>query len=476
MNNNILFVTHHNNDFDNFLPVIIGLKNKNIRVNVLALYNNCEILQNKLQDMVCRDNDIVLDSFTDFYRPFFLTGVVVKVYKNILSRNILDSKIFLNRRSYSFIVKDFFKNPMLSLLRLFRGLCNFYLRVGSLFLLDSKKLIEYLQGNKIGFVVTDMKRADSKMLGTSKWNKLFVFLRNGFLDTIRTSIFMVLEQARDNNIRVLMVPHGNYPVLHNNDINSFYTIGGYNGFKPDYLFLENKHTRELYKDISGVRGTNVLGVPRFDIDWVKKLDGYASNIKLSCGRNNSKIVLLYIVDAFPYIRDRSKLWIYHYRMNKEIISVVNELDDVEMWVKHHPRNDHRIPIESFIQPDKQGCVKQFGIGFDTNVLIANSDIVISQLSSVLLSPVILGKPVVVFEKWKELLPGVVTIFDGLKYKAVDKNSLINVLNDIEQNGYHLPTGFIEGFCKQIFPIDKIGSTMTRNYVECIEMFLNEKNA
>ena len=73
--NNILFITHHNNDFDHFLPLIVYFKkDKEIRVKNLAFNHKYILLQNNLHKYICQKQDVELDSITDLFYFNFINN------------------------------------------------------------------------------------------------------------------------------------------------------------------------------------------------------------------------------------------------------------------------------------------------------------------------------------------------------------------------------------------------------------------
>ena len=466
--NNVLFITHHNNDFDNFLPVIVALKKEGINVKILAFHHKYDILQNELQNYICTENDIVIDSVTDMYHLKLLTGFIKRLHTYILDNKILDTKILLERRNPKMMLQDFIREPATSILRMMRSICSFYLRFGSLLFMSDKKCREYLDENNINLIITDIRAIKKGQLELSRLGKIYAFIKKGFLDTLHDSMFRFMFLSREKNVKIIMMPHGTYPVPDDSVNKQLYPVEE-NGFRPDYLFLENNLTLNLYSDMGGLVETIPMGVPRYDVEWIQYIEGCIK--KAFPKENNNHKIILYIADCFPYMTDRNALWRYKYERDREILSMVNDIDDVEIWVKHHPRNDHRIPIENFIENGRRNRIKQFGINYDTNILVSHADICLSQLSSVFVSPIIMQKPSIVYEKWKELFPNARTIFDLAKYKAKDIPELLAMCKKIFSDGYIFSEEDVENYCRSIFPIENIGDTMTKKYIEKIKEVL-----
>ena len=138
-------------------------------------------------------------------------------------------------------------------------------------------------------------------------------------------------------------------------------------------------------------------------------------------------------------------------MHKDILSMVNDFENLEIWVKHHPRNPYIIQIQDYIKLDRQKNIKQFGNNVDTNILMAFSDIRLATSSTTLINPVIQKRPVIFYDKWKEKL-NATTIYDNLKYNASSKEELKNNLKKIIDEGYKIEDKFLNSFYEDVFSV------------------------
>ena len=101
-------------------------------------------------------------------------------------------------------------------------------------------------------------------------------------------------------------------------------------------------------------------------------------------------------------------------INSEILKLLNENEDIELWFKAHPR----YPSYTTIKPTDR--VRVFYNDVDTNFLLTLSDIIISPFSGVLFQPIIQGKKVIYFDIWKKYCSNdTFTVFDNTRcvYKA-----------------------------------------------------------
>ena len=105
-NKNILFITHHNNDFDHFLPLMVKLKKEKMSVKVIAFYTKWDVLKNKLHKYICDDNQIYLDEMANICHLTNFNKTLLKIYRYILENYKLE-KIKKNKQG----VKKLFQSP-----------------------------------------------------------------------------------------------------------------------------------------------------------------------------------------------------------------------------------------------------------------------------------------------------------------------------------------------------------------------------
>jgi CDP-glycerol glycerophosphotransferase (TagB/SpsB family) len=263
-----------------------------------------------------------------------------------------------------------------------------------------------------------------------------------------------------------MMHHGPYPIFwkfSENDIINYKDI-----FRPDYLAVPNKKNMDVYKNVAGLKDTFYIGAPRYDLDWINYLENCALKVyKNQIEKPKDKTVLLYLMDIFKFDRKNiEKNNQYKFEIHKDILSMVNEFDNLQIWVKHHPRNPYKIPIHGFINKKKQGNIKQFGNDVDTNILLALSDICLATSSTTLINPLIQKRPVIFYDRWKEKLDAI-TIYDNLKYNASSREELKNQIKKILDNGYKIDDSYLKSFYKDVFSILSPSTSMTELYANKI---------
>ena len=210
-------------------------------------------------------------------------------------------------------------------------------------------------------------------------------------------------------------------------------------------------------------------------DWINYLESCALKVyKNQIEKPKDKTVLLYLMDIFKYDRENTeKNNQYKFEIHKDILSMVNVFDNLQIWIKHHPRNPYKIPIQSFINKEKQENIKQFGNDVDTNILLAFSDIRLATSSTTLINPLIQKKPVILYDRWKEKLDAT-TIYDSLKYNASSNGELKKQIQKILDGGYRIDDNYLKTFYKDVFSISSSSINMTGLYVKKIKELIGQK--
>ena len=455
---NILFIAHHNNDFDHFLPLIIHLnKDKKIHSKILAFYDRNDILKNKLHNYICRINNIHLDTMIDLCFFKWINVALAKIYKHLLENTVPSKTTILN---------------------IFYQIFLRYFVMCSIFLLSDKKMKKYFKEKRIDLAVIDERSIDESLIDTN----IFIRFKNTITektDPMNHVLFRCAKKARECNIPILMMPHGPQPVSINIVETKMHKmiLNMKHPFKPDYLICCSKNDVKVHhlSNMGGIKDTSFLGDPRFDINWIKYLEKcalkvYGQKIK----KPQNKIVLLYLMDIYVY--DHNDNYRYKLELHKDVLSLVNHFPNLEVWVKHHPRKVFEIPINDFISQDRQKNIRQFGNDTDTNILLANADICVALNSTTFISPIVQKKPVIFYDRGKEKLKDTTTIFDGLKFKASSKEDLISQFKKIINNGYSIDDSFLLSLYKNVFSVDSLSESMIEKYMEKINEILREKNS
>lgn len=473
---NILFITHHNNDLDHFLPLAVHLKKgKKIHIKMIAFYTEHELLKNKLHKYVCDSNEIDFDSMIDVMNFKFLNKVIFEIYRYvIMNRKLSNPMRRLSRpapngpkQKGKALLKmvSFVQNPKVSILKMLDFILIRYVVLCSIFFVTKKKIHNYIDSNNIDLIIIDQRVIDESLID-SNVIKRFINVSSGKVDPINLVLFRFLKTSRDKKIPIFMIPHGPQPISKPNMDAKFknHIEKMKNPFRPDVIAICNKTERSSLQHMLGIKSTLMLGDPRFDLDWINYLESCALKVYGSLVQKpKDKIVLLYLIDIFLY--DPKNNEEYKVKMHRDILSLVNHFPNLEVWVKHHPRNVFEISFDDFILEDRQKCIRQFGNDTDTSILLAKADICLSASSTTLISPIAQKKPVIFYNKWKKVLPNATSIYDNLKFKASSKEELIVQCEKIINGGYTIDDSFLKSFYKNVFSLDGLSVSMVEKYSE-----------
>ena len=481
INKNILFITHHNNDLDHFLPLAAHLKKeKQIDVKILAFYNKYELLQNRLHKYICYSNNIVLDSITDFFYFNRINGQIIKAYKYAINnaKDVKSSKQTEGRlEEIEWKIAVFLKSPVDTIISFLQVLLKKYIAFYSLFLLNENKILNYIHSNNIKLAIIDHREFDESLISSNPMIN-FINVITGKTDPLNHLMFRVAKIVRERKIPILMIPHGPQPIskkildartrLRQRQI--------LKPFRPDFLVVGNKNELLLLPNIHGLKSTLFLGDPRFDIDWINYLESCALDVYSSqVTKPKDKTVLLYLMDNFTYLPEGNQE--YKLEMHKDILSLVNHFSNLEIWIKHHPRNVLRhvfeVSINDFILKERGKNIIQFGNNTDTNILSAKADICISASSTTFISPIFQKKPVILYDKWKEVHHAT-SIFDELESKASTREELIVQYKKIINGEYTIDDYVLLSFCKKVFSLDSLSESMVEKYAKNIIEIMNDE--
>lgn len=475
MTKNVLFVAHHNNDFDHFLPIIINSTKYNVDTKTIVLFNKHDVLKNRLHEYICDSNNIELDSIITMCYFKFINTLLIKIYEYILNYYKFNETNIYGHNSwfkkFTIKIKNLFLNAFeWSIIR--------YFVIISIFLLNKNRIINYIKSNEIKLAIIDHRMSEESSLNSNSF-KIFRDSMVGKNDPLNYVLFRFLKIIREASIPIIMIPHGPQPVSENIPEEKVHqrSIKIKNSFRPDYLILSSKNDLSVqsYKNILGLKSTVFLGDPRFDICWIEYLEECALKVYSNLiEKKSDKIVLLYLMDIFVYDYEDNEN--YKFQLNKDILSLVNYFPNLEIWVKHHPRKKFKLNIEEFIDKDKQNNIRQFGNDVDTNILLAKSDIVIAMSSTMFIQPIVQKKPVIFYQRWKEKLNTVTTIFDNIEFKASSQEELINQCKRILNNEYKIDEREIKKIYKNVFSFDFSSKSMIEKYMEKINEVLREKNS
>ena len=358
---------------------------------------------------------------------------------------------------------SFFKSTKASILKILDFFLIRYVVLGSIFFVTKKKILNYIDSNNIDLVIIDQRVIDESLID-SNVIKRFVNVYSGKVDPMDLVLFRFLKTSREKKIPIFMIPHGPQPISKPslNAINKERTEKMKNPFQPDVLAVCNKTELSSLNRMLGIESTLMLGDSRFDIDWINYLKSCALEVYGTLlQKPKDKIVLLYLMDIFIY--DSKNNDEYKAEMHRDILSLVNNFPNLEVWVKHHPRNVFEISIDDFITEDRQKSIRQFGNDTDTSILLAKADICLSASSTTLISPILQKKPVIYYNKWKEVLPDATCIYDDLNSKASSEEELIIQCENIINDCYTIEDSFLKSFYGNVFSFDDLSVNMVEKY-------------
>jgi hypothetical protein len=335
---------------------------------------------------------------------------------------------------------------------------------------SENKIKEYIKANNINLLIIDQRSVDESLIVSNPFKG---FINSYFrkIDPMNLVLFRVLKVARQMGIPILMMPHGPQPISKGNldKVNIFRIKNMKNPFQPDYLILCSKKEIDSLYYMKGVKSTFYLGDPRFDINWINYLESCALEVyKSAILKPANKIVLLYLMDIFTYDIDNNDS--FKRGMHKDVLSLINNFQNLEIWVKHHPRDVFEIPLD-FIEVNKRERIKQFGNDTDTNILLAKTDICLAASSTVLISPILQKKPIIFYNKWNNVLHNVTCIYDGVAFKASSKEQLIEMCELILNDKYSINESFLESFYKDVFSGEYLYENMLEKYTMLIDKLI-----
>ena len=270
---NILFITHHNNDFDHFLPLMVNLKkHSNMQVKSLAFYHKYILLQNKLHRYICKENSIEIDSITDIFYFKKINRAIVKIHRYILENATMSKKKELKSNNIRCKITYFQKPMSNTFLRYLQLLIEKYFAISSIFLLTKKNMMKYIEKNNIDVAVIDICEMDEAAIDLNPIRRFMLLFRERKKGTMINLLSRCVKVVRNKNIPIFMMLHGP-PFFWNFEKKGLLNFE--NRFRPDYLAVANTDSMKLFKNVEGLKDTFFIGDPRFDIKWIQYLQSCA---------------------------------------------------------------------------------------------------------------------------------------------------------------------------------------------------------
>ena len=306
-----------------------------------------------------------------------------------------------------------------------------------------QSLIDLFKNNKINLIVLDIQTQNY-----FDYSNLF-----------RKSLNIFLSIGKKMNVPLFMISHGVNIVYHDKKkgipVNT-------NNFQSDSLALCNKFETFLYENLAKKKDyIKNLGDVRFDMSWINYLKKINYKKIKDLTEKNNKLKILYVLGNLSFLNDDIE-----HSINKEIINLLYDFKDVEMWVKIHPRVNKNFDF-------KHKNLKIFYQDVDTSILVQASDVVITTLSGMLTEAILSKKLTILHDGWKKHLQNSWTIFDETNcvkkvenYHQLKKE--INLYNKKDMNSYQERDDYFKKF---ISGGKSINESLTQNYLVEIDNLL-----
>ena len=430
----ILYIAHGNNDVDHYLPIMYRLDEKHdVMQSVIYVYQKETVLQNKVHlHMINRLKltEISLNLQSSMKNTLRLYSRCEKMLNNKIKR-------------YQNTDLDIVHRYFLKTLQLFRVIMNGIFNRFKAIIFPISMLADIVTKHKYSLVVIDTQNISK--LESEK-------------NAISFALYNILAGAKKNKVPIFMISHGaaiRYPLLLSKKEISHNTTNIY----PDVLALCNEQEKKLLQHFVGSE-TEVLalGDVRYDSEWIRQIERVASDVcRVESPRNT--IIVLLVVANLTFLKERVNDIIH-----SDVIDIINHYDDVEVWIKAHPR------YPKTITHNAGSRVRVFYNEIDTNALISRANIVVSALSGVLFQPIIKGQRVIYYDKWKMFdSNNMTTVFDANKcvVRASSKQELIQAVNLLRREkilGINLINEFYSEVVSGGIPIDE---SIAERYVKKI---------
>jgi len=378
----ILFIAHSNNDFDHLLPILDKLSNMmDYKPYILFINSKEDVVINNIHEQINGELNIVQISLNELFKYRILFKWVLKISRNISSLyGFISIKYMLSHLRFDLLI-----------LKLINRIIVYFLNRTISIYLPVITIKEFLIAHSFSMILLDIQH--QKQDGVKR-------------NIMSYTISNLMKESKINKTPIFMISHG--AVIRFNT--SIKEIHDESILTPDVLTLCNSNEISVYQNLIGPNTqVLILGETRYDIQWINKLENMALKYN-PIQKPKNKFVILIIAANLTFIKNDSIIS----EINSEILKLLNENEDIELWFKAHPR----YPSYTTIKPTDR--VRVFYNDVDTNFLLTLSDIIISPFSGVLFQPIIQGKKVIYFDIWKKYCSNdTFTVFDNTRcvYKA-----------------------------------------------------------
>jgi len=424
----ILFFTHSNNDLDHFLPIV----EKNNKYENQILFcpdgNTSEI--NNLHKKFILKRQTQIFEFINLLDNFILK-IIYSFYQKLKFFKINYQKNFFSSKTLSILT--FFLDKILTKLIPKKTL--------------KKNVLSFLNNNEIELIVTDIQNQNKR----------------DFSNFYRKSFNIFLHAVQKLKLPLFMITHGANIVFHDKKKGVSYDE---NIFQSDSLAICNNFETFLYKNLAKKKDyIRNLGDVRFDLSWIDYLKKINLNEINTMMKKNSNLKILYVLGNMSFLNKSVEQ-----KINKEIIGLLNDFENIEIWVKIHPRTNINFNF-------KHKNLKVFYQDCDTSILVQASDVVITTLSGVLTEAILSDKFSILYDSWKQYLSNPWTIFDETPCvkKAQNYEQLKNLIKFYNKDYKSSLREKNDYFTKFISGGKKINQSIVQDYLFEIDKLLKKAN-
>lgn len=390
---------------------------------------------------------------------------------NTLDINLLHKKILSEKNIQIFKIENFIKNPIIKLiylvykkikfLKIYVKKTNIFSKVINKLIIVTDKIIKNLiSKNELSqFFINLFKNKNINLIVIDIQTQNY----NDHSNLFRKSLDIFLSTGKKMNIPLFMISHGVNIVFHDQKKG---IPDRTNKFQSDSLALCNKFETFLYKNLAKKKNyIKNLGDVRFDMSWINYLKKINYKKIKDLNEKNNKLKILYVLGNLPFLDSDIE-----HSINKEIVNLLHDFKDAEMWVKIHPRTNKNFDF-------KHKNLKIFYQDVDTSILIQASDVVITTLSGVLTEAILSKKLAILHDGWKKYLQNSWTIFDDTNCVKKVKNyhQLKKEINLYSKNNLTSYQERDDYYRKFISGGKSISESLTRNYLIEIDNLLKRFN-
>lgn len=229
----------------------------------------------------------------------------------------------------------------------------------------------------------------------------------------------ILDAARSFSVKTIGIQHGN---IGDAQPAYLYTEADKaNHVMADTTIVWGEYFEKFLKEKSNYPDDAIVTTGQMRSDLIPAMLSHATEFKASISKGN------YIVTfATQPIPDPD----FRYKMAFDIFSCFKDQKDVTLIVKLHPAERHEVKYYKGIA--KKAGYLNVDIRYDIDLyeLLAASDLIITGYSTVGSEAVYFGKPLIIYDPFKEDLLNYVK--EGVAFQATDHDSLDSYINRVKE--------------------------------------------